>query len=194
MPTTSQFYYGIFFGDHCGGVAVFGPEQGENLGVWNRYGYGGKIIALQRGACLPWAHPHAASKLIRGSMRLLPEHIKVVTATVDPLAGEIGGIYQSCGFDYVGQMCNGGRALLRINGETMSERQAGRLFATSGARALAKLGFEAISVPRKGRYFAFRGTRAERKKLRAAITHLLTAYPKRGTDTRNAGAPAAGNA
>src|SRR5262249_23603123 len=46
-----------------------------------------KIIALLRGACARWAHPHAASKLVRCSMRLLPEKYKVVTATVDGDAG-----------------------------------------------------------------------------------------------------------
>jgi hypothetical protein len=66
--------------------------------VWDAYGYSGRIITLARGACVPWAHPHAASKLIRRSMDLLPERYKIVTASVDRLAGEIGTIYQACGF------------------------------------------------------------------------------------------------
>jgi hypothetical protein len=39
------------------------------------------------------------AKLIRGSLRLLPERYTVITATVDGRAGEVGTVYQACGFD-----------------------------------------------------------------------------------------------
>jgi hypothetical protein len=178
MPAVSLHCFGIFFADRLGGAVCYGPEYGENLGVWDRYGYHGKIIALLRGACAHWAHPHSASKLIRRSMDLLPERYQVITAMVDGDAGEIGTIYQACGFDYVGGVA-GGRAAVAINGKRISERQAVRLVGTCGARALAALGFDAVSVPRRGRYFAFRGTRRERKRLRAAIAHRIKSYPKR---------------
>jgi hypothetical protein len=180
MPAVSRYCFGIFFDDRCGGAVVYGDEYAENLGVWDKYGFTHKIICLSRGACLPWAHEHTASKLIRRSMDLLPEHFKVITATVDRAVGEIGAIYQACGFDFVGVMRAGGRSLVRLNGKIMSERQAGRLTGTRGARALAKLGFDAIPVPRRERYFAFRGSKRERQQHRAAIAHLLKPYPKRG--------------
>jgi hypothetical protein len=113
-------------------------------------------------------------------MDLLPERFEVVTATVDANAGEVGVIYQACGFDYVGVMRHGGRALVRIAGTTISERQAARLAGTRGARALAQLGFDAVPVPRRARYFAFRGRRAERRAHRERIAHLIQPYPKRG--------------
>jgi hypothetical protein len=90
MPAVTRHCFGIFFDGELGGDALYGDEPGENLGVWDRYGFTGKITALARGACLPWAHPHAASKLIRRLMDLLPERYKVVTATVDALAGGLG--------------------------------------------------------------------------------------------------------
>jgi hypothetical protein len=179
MAAVCRFAFGIFFGDRCGGAVVYGDEYGENLGIWDRYGYRGSIIALLRGACAHWAHPHSASKLIRRSMDLLPARYVVITATVDAGAGEIGTIYQACGFDYVGTMRGGGRSLTRVNGKALSERQAGRLAGTQGPRALARLGFDAISVPRRARYFAFRGDRHERERNRSAIAHLLQPYPKR---------------
>ena len=177
MPAVVRHCFGIFFDGHCAGAVVYGDEAGENLGIWNRYGYTGRIISLSRGACLHWAHPHSASKLVRGSMKLLPGRYAVVTATVDAAAGEVGTIYQAAGFDYVGIMRAGGRALVRVNGRHISERQAGRLAGSRGARALAKLGFDANPVQRRARYFAFRGR--ERKQLRAAIAHLIRPYPKR---------------
>jgi hypothetical protein len=95
MPAVARFAYGIFFGERIGGVAVFGDEYAENRGVWDRYGFTGRIIALLRGACLPWAHRHSASKLIRRAMALLPERFKVVTATCCATAGEVGTVYQA---------------------------------------------------------------------------------------------------
>ncbi len=115
MPAVVWHCYGIFFGQFCGGVVCYGPEYSENLGIqareagrkcadWSKYGYEGKMILLSRGACVHWAHPHSGSRLIRRSMDLLPSKYEVVTATVDEAAGEIGTIYQACGFHYVGSM------------------------------------------------------------------------------------------
>jgi hypothetical protein len=180
LHAVSRFAFGFFFGDRCGGAVVYGAEYGENLGVWDKYGFTGKIICLQRGACLPWAHPHAASELVRRSMALLPAKYKVVTATVDPAAGEIGIVYQAAGFVYVGSMTKGGRAAITLpDGTRISERTGRRIVGTGGARALAQMGFDAASTPRKERYFAFRGSRREQRKLRAAIAALVKPYPKR---------------
>ena len=90
MPAAIRHCFGIFFAGELGGAVVYGDEYGENLGVWDKYHYTGKIIALLRGACVHWAHPHSPSKLIRRSMHLLPGRYKVVTATVDGTLGEVG--------------------------------------------------------------------------------------------------------
>jgi hypothetical protein len=76
------------------------------------------------------------AELVRGSMKLLPARFEIVTATVDGTLGEVGVIYQACGFDYVGVMCHGGRALVRIGGTAISERQAYRLAGTRGAASM----------------------------------------------------------
>jgi hypothetical protein len=179
MPAIARWAFGIFFGDRLGGVAVFGPEYCENLGNWDQYGFTGKIIALLRGACLPWAHPHSASKLIRKAMALLPERFRVVTATCCAAAGEVGTIYQAAAFDHVGQMYGGTRAVIQYQGKLISERHAKRRFGTCGRHELAALGIRSHLVPRRTRYFAFRGDRREQAALRAAIADRLRPYPKR---------------
>lgn len=181
MPGVVLHTYGIFFDGACAGVVVYSPEYAENLGVWDRYGYTGKLICLSRGACVHWAHPHAGSRLIRGSMRLLPEKYRVVTATVDAAAGEVGTIYQACGFDFVGVMTVGGKraSLVDKTGAHLSGRQLGRLHGTRGTRALATLGLSVTAVDRKARYFGFRGDQKEQDGNRAAIRHLIQPYPKR---------------
>jgi hypothetical protein len=179
MPAVATLAFGVFFGDRCGGAVVFGPEYAENIGVWSRYGFTGKIVAFLRGACEPWAHPHSASKLIRRAIRLLPDRYRVVTATCDAAAGEVGTIYQACGFDYVGQMWSRTRALIYWRGGIISERRAKQKFGTEGRKRLAALGVRSQLVPRRTRYFAFRGSGREQAALRAAIADRIKPYPKR---------------
>jgi len=105
----------------------------------------------------------------------------VVTATVDPMAGEVGTIYQACNFHYVGIM------------REMKERDGwiidGKIY---GGRSMrSKLGTQRLEVIQryypnvqkvkqssKGRYFQFTSKKARKKHL-PAIKHLLKAYPKR---------------
>jgi hypothetical protein len=169
MPAFALHCFGIFFGDRLGGAVVYASEPTENLGVWDRLGYSGKIICLARGACAHWAHHHAASRLIRRSMRLLPGCYQVITATVDPSAGEIGIVYQASGFDFVGTMTAGGDRL-RVsdrNGQVLSDRTARRRFGSSAVNDLLQAGLHVEQCVRKGRYFAFRGP--DRAALRTAI-------------------------
>lgn len=193
LAAVNWFYYGIFFDNVCGGVVVYGQEYIENLGRWDKYGYTGKIILLNRGACVHWAHPHSASKLIRTSMKMLPEKYKVVTATVDDLAGEIGTIYQACGFDYIGSMRDanpnvksrkGDRSGWIVNGKLYGARAMRQKFGTTKMETIIERFPDAKKVKQnsKGRYFAFRGTKKEIKQNRAAISHLIKPYPKRVSD------------
>jgi hypothetical protein len=179
MPVGVRHCFGIFFDDRLGGVVVYADEPGENLGIWDRYGYTGKIITLARGACAHWAHPHSASRLIRKSMRLLPHRYEVVTATVDPAAGEVGIVYQAAGFEYVGTMAEGGDRV-RVNdrdGAVITDRSARRKFGTASVEVLLSVGLRIEQVPRKGRYFAFRGR--DRAALRSAIAHRIRPNPRR---------------
>jgi hypothetical protein len=167
MPRVSSgLAFGLFVGDALASALVFGPDPAANL--WRRFD--GQIIALLRGACAPWAPRNAGSKLIRGAMRLLPPHYKIVTAFSDATLGERGVIYKAAGFLSAGVMSAGGRrVLVRFRGKMLSERSARRRFGTSSARQLAKLGLKVETVPRRERYFAFRGSRREQRQLRAAL-------------------------
>lgn len=184
LGTMSSFIircYGIFFDGVIGGCVIYSSEYTENLGVWDRYDYTGKIVCLSRGACVHWAHPHSASKLIRTSMKMLPEKYKIVTCTVDSSAGEIGTIYQACGFDYVGVMSKGGNrsSIITPDGKHVSERMAYTLYGTRSIKKLSEMGMNVIAVARKGRYFGFCGNKKENKLNQKAIEHIIKPYPKR---------------
>ena len=201
MAAVSYFYYGIFFEGVCGGVVCYGPEYSENLGKitrergtsgadWSKYGYEGKMILLNRGACVHWSHPHAASKLIRSSMKMLPKKYEVVTATVDDLAGEIGTIYQACNYYYVGSMRDGNSNVCSRKGDRDAWVIDGKLYGSRNLRA--KLGttrmedicrvypdVKKIKQNSKGRYFAFRGSKKNKREHLASIQHMVKPYPKR---------------
>ena len=114
-------------------------------------------------------------------MRMLPAKYKVVTCTVDAQAGEIGTIYQACGFDYVGQMSKGGNraSIIGPDGKHISSRTALTLYGTRSIKKLRGMGMTVSAVPRKARYFGFTGTKKEKQELRNSIEPLLKPYPKR---------------
>ena len=201
MPAVTWHHFGIYFDGNCGGVVCYGPEYSENLGIqareqgrkcadWSRYGFEGRMILLSRGACVHWAHPHSGSKLIRRSMAMLPRKYEVVTATTDEAAGEIGTIYQACGFHYVGSMRDSNdnvnsRRLDRdawfIDGKLYGTRTIRARIGSCKASDILKVwpNAEKVRQHSKHRYFAFRGPPFRAKQDLKAISHLLKPYPKR---------------
>lgn len=190
MPAITWYCYGIYFEGHCGGVVVFSPEYIENLGRWDKYDYTGKIILLSRGVCLHWAPINTNSKLVMTAIKMLPEKYKIVTATTDHLAGEIGTIYQACNFYYVGSMRdanpnipskNGDRDGWLIDGKLYGARSLRMKYGDTKMETLLKYNKEVKKVKQnsKHRYFIFRGTKQEQKYHKQQIEHLIKPYPKR---------------
>ena len=110
MPAVSTHHFGIYFntlkGERLGGVLVYGPDYAKNLGHWDKYGYTDNMLLLSRGVCLWWTPHNTASYFISRANRWLRDNtdFRVITATVDAMAGEVGTIYQSLNWDYVGSM------------------------------------------------------------------------------------------
>lgn len=203
LAAVNWFYFGIFFEDVCGGVVCYGPEYSENLGIqareqgrkcadWSKFGFEGKMILLNRGACVHWAHPHSASKLIRQSMKMLPSKYEVITATVDDLAGEVGTIYQACGFHFVGSMRDANSKVNSKKGDRDAWLIDGKLYGSRNIRQKCGttknedvfLRFptaKKVKQNSKGRYFAFRGSKKTKRKHFAAIEKMILPYPKRPT-------------
>ncbi len=162
----------------CAGVACYGPEYSENLGVWDSYGFTGRMILLARGACVHWAPPNAGSALVARSLKLLPAKYKVVTATVDCRAGEVGTIYQACNF-LCCRMNTHPRSGGILDGRRVGSRAIRQAAGCSNKATIKGMGLEIEKETAKLRYFAFRGSRAEQKQSRAAVAHLAIPYPKR---------------
>jgi hypothetical protein len=190
MPAITWYCFGIYFDGICGGVVVFSPEYIENLGRWDKYNYTGKIILLSRGVCLHWTPMNTNSKLIMAAIKMLPPKYKIITATTDHLAGEIGTIYQACNFHYVGSMRdanpnvsskNGDRDGWIIDGKLYGSRSLRLKYGDTKMETLRKYHKDVKKVKQnsKHRYFYFVGNKAECKYHKKQIEHLIKPYPKR---------------
>ena len=57
LSAINKYQFGIFFDNVCAGVVVYGTDYAENLGHWDKYGFTGKILLLNRGACCSLGAP-----------------------------------------------------------------------------------------------------------------------------------------
>ena len=105
MPAAPLAYYGLV-GPHQEelGVVSFGHGSGTLAKTLCGPDWVDRSIVLERGACVHFAHEHAASFLISRACKLVAEDfgMRVITAYSDPEAGEIGTVYQACNWLYLG--------------------------------------------------------------------------------------------
>lgn len=198
MPFIVLHCFGLFFktenGEKIGGVLVFSNDYADNTGVWNKYGYTDKLILLSRGVCLWWTPKNSASFFISRACKWIKENTKyrIVTATVDPAAGEIGTIYQSLNWHYVGVMSGNyyhnretKRFGVYIDGKLRSSRWVRNKLGTMKRDEILETYPNAIFVHqyRKRRYFHFMDSKTMNKKHFNAIKYLILPYPQRTIET-----------
>lgn len=105
MANTS-IHYGVFFGSYCAGVSCVG--RGASMaGAYHHEQFRvsvNDLLTLARGACVHWAPPATNSRLVSWTCKLLAQEKagKLIWATADTDAGEIGTIYQACNWVYIG--------------------------------------------------------------------------------------------
>jgi len=196
MPLFNKFYFGIYFQInneyHLGGVVIYSEEYSANKSTtWDKYGFTNKIILLSRGVCLWWTPKNTASYFISKTTEWLKKNTeyKIVTATVDPAAGEIGTIYQALNWKYIGLMAGNygknGKETKRfsvfIDGKLKHSRTVRKEFGTIKKDIILKKYPNAIFLPqyRKRRYFHFIGNKIENKQYLKNISHLILPYPKK---------------
>ncbi len=170
MPNAPIKAYGICWEKAVGGVIVFGAVSPPSVArsVMPEK-FSAKVIQLARGACVNWAHPHAASKLIAYGLREIAKHgWRVAIAYADPDAGEIGTVYQATNWIYCGLTAKRPDYLRPDGSRWMGHMKAG-VAAT----------LETVERTRKGRYVYIMGTHKEKKELTAALNWPREAYPKR---------------
>ena len=101
----TQHHFGLFFGMHIAGVTCCGVGGTAGNNTHRPFGIERhELLTLARGACVHWAPPGANSKLVSWTTKLLAKAGlgKIMLAYADSDAGEIGTIYQACGWTYIG--------------------------------------------------------------------------------------------
>ena len=192
LPKYTKYHFGIFFNvngkEYLGGVVAYQPEYGNNIGVWDKYGFTDKIIQLSRGVCLWWTPKNTASFMISKTLKWLTKetNYEIVSATVDSKAGEIGTIYQSLGWHYIGCMdgnkTKSGKERIRygykINGKIYNQRHIRSMIGTAKRDVVLEKfpGVEIVNLGRKKRYFKFIKKHGKHYN---NIKDMIKDYPKR---------------
>ena len=163
-------------------VRIAAPESGDLCGREHR----SNAVCLARGACVHWAHPHAASFLISKACRLARRDYswRIFFTYADPSAGDIGTVYQACNWIFLGEGVgrSKGRGRLqffnRREGRWRSERVL-RKRRLKLAELRSHREWIAEWTPDKGRYVWFEGSRREKRELRRALKYEPQPYLKR---------------
>ncbi len=192
MVSTGR-HYGIFFGPYCAGVTCSGVGCTGGTNTAKMFGLETQeMLTFARGACVHWAPTGANSKLVSWSCRHLAEHGRLTVAYADTDAGEIGTIYQACGWTYIGKGSST-RQWVSPEGKILDQKTPGNLVEQRGfpsnsggwlkgqraqwVQAMRDAGWvEQITNP-KHRYVKV--LRKRDKELHARIADMAQPYPKR---------------
>jgi hypothetical protein len=203
---SSEFAYGLFFGQHLAGCVCFGSTAGTRVKASVCGSEHAKnVISVTRGACLPWADPprtssdgrthggSAASFLITAACREMGKKgYNIFVAYCDPKANEQGTIYQSLGWSFC-SFTNPTEKFRRPDGKVYDarnvhlltrDRRFGKLrYKRSRAEQKQLLISEGCEFfkddSRKLRYVGFYGDRRSKRILRAALKWEVLPYLKR---------------
>lgn len=194
---TTEFCYGISWEGIVAGVVCFGHTAGTNvyLSVCGEQ-YSNHAITLCRGACVHWAHPHSASKLISSACRMMLDHgYNIFIAYSDPDAGEIGTVYQASNWLYCGKT-NATEKFMTTDGKIRDarmvhlytrDRRGGTLkykrTRAEQKRLMIKMGCKFFKGTPKNRYVRIIGrSRKEEHEIRQALRWPVLPYPKRAAE------------
>jgi len=204
---TTDYSFGLYFGEHLAGVVCFGRTAGTKTAA-SVCGpeYAHMVKTLCRGACVHWAHPHSASFLISRGCRLMSaKGFHIFVAYSDAEAGEIGTVYQASNwlycdsnrqrnsmFIWTGEKEGGfkdgePRDERNIHHAIRSRRFKGQPIAPYKVKCtrrekrkqMVKDGFLFFKGTPKRRYVTFCGDKQLIQELRSALRWKVLPYPKR---------------
>jgi len=188
MPSVIRGCYGMFNGQHMAGALVFAEKPGANLAGSAKSAIPLDAHYLARGACVHWAHPHAASWFISKICReLLCRNGGSIVAYADPSAGEIGTIYQALGWYYIGAGTGGPTGYV-VDGVRIPTKMMQRRYGSRSFETIKREHPEANIVPilRKARYIGVYGPARYKREAIKKIAPYVLPYPKRESSGVNA--------
>ena len=126
LGTISQYtthWFGCYYGDKLAGVQLFNMPNafskllGENTKELERL--------ISRGACISWSPKNLGSNFLMWCIKWMASNTqyRLFTAYSDPVAKELGTIYQACNFFYLGQNAGATKRYKNpYNGKLTSDR------------------------------------------------------------------------
>lgn len=126
LGNLSQFtthWFGAYYQNRLAGVLLFNMPNAFSKMLGEETPQLERLIS--RGACISWSPKNLASRMIMWSIRWMTQNTRyrLFTAYSDPMAKELGTVYQACNFYYLGQ--NAGATTRFINpytGKVVSDR------------------------------------------------------------------------
>lgn len=183
-----MYCYGLFENGRLVGCVVYSKPASYTLckGVCGPE-YRQYVIELSRLVILT-ATPNAASFLIGGSLRILPDHIVVSYADCNDHVGQKGYVYQACNFIFTGQGTAEPIWRHPDSGEVISYR---RRHVETKAKRFGLTKKQLVQQPQVGkyRYIYFTGTKRFKRTTRQCLRYQVLPYPK-GETRRAAQLPA----
>jgi hypothetical protein len=179
MPQAIKRCFGLFHDGVLAGACVFAEKPGSNLESNNTGQVPHDALYLARGACVHWAHRHAATWFLSRVGALLSPCS--ILAYSDPAAGEVGTIYQALNWCYIGAS-KGGPTAVEVDGKLLTLRsfKRDRKGAVGQGLQAVREAFprsEIRAVGRKGRYVGVYGDKRYRKNIIKQL--VMFPYPKR---------------
>lgn len=184
MAITNK-YYGIFFGNYCGGVICINtngvcPGNGKQFGILDsEYSY------FARGACAFWTPKGSASKLLTYACRFEKKRgAKVAIGFADTDAGEYGTVYQASGWTCLGRQYSINHQYAKgdkiCDSRTVSQyaKKQGKTYNII-AKELELNGWIKQNTNLKYRYVNILADEPYKSSIFAKIKHLISDYPKR---------------
>jgi hypothetical protein len=176
IPSIS-YAYGLFENGEMVGVVTYGTPASSTLckgvcGVeWQSH-----VVELNR-LVLKNNKPNEASRLVAGSLKLLPSP-KIVVSFADTAQSHVGFVYQATNFIYTGLSAKFRDP--RVRG-LEHQHHATYAHGLTNKQVIEKYGAENVYFvdrSRKHRYVYFVGSKKEKRQMMDALRYQVLPYPK----------------
>jgi hypothetical protein len=183
LPNMSHSF-GLFRDGQFRGVVTYGKPPSNNLcnGICGDK-YGHLVLELNR-LCLVGNAPNEASRLVAGSLKLLPRP-SIIVSFADTNQHHVGYVYQATNFLYTGLSAIRKDYVIKnlehLHSRSITAKAAKR---QEGKRTIDVLretygdDLQIVQRPRKHRYIMFLGSRSQKKEMQNALRYPLEPYPK----------------
>ena len=182
----TNMYYGIFWGNYCGGVICINtngvcPGNAKQFGIEDR-----DVSYFARGACAFWAPKGSASRLLSYACKLEQKRGSLVAiGFADTDAGEYGTVYQASNWICLGRQTHNSYQYVKGNKivDSRSISSNAKRYGVSISKYekfLENKGWLRQETNYKYRYINILASEPLKSMIYNKIKHLVSEYPKRG--------------